>query len=76
VISDTWHNKLDMNEDSDESMNKDKKDSRLKVRFLDSESVKKTCNALSVFKIKNVKLADVLQQMTEQNSTQVMQKML
>jgi len=54
-----------MNEDSDESMNKDKKDSRLKVRFLDSESVKKTCNALSVFKIKNVKLADVLQQMTE-----------
>jgi len=49
-----------MNKDSDESMNKDKKGSRSKVRFLDSESVKKTCNALSMFKIKNVKLVNVL----------------
>jgi len=65
-----------MNENSDESMNEDKKDSRSKVRFLDSKSVKKTCNALSVPKIKNVKLANVLWQMTEQNSTQVVQKML
>jgi len=54
-----------MNENSDESMNEDKKDSRPKVRFLDSESVEKICDALSVFKIKNVKLVNVLQQMTE-----------
>ena len=49
-----------MNENSDESMNENMKDSRSKVRFLDSESVEKTCDALSVFKIKNVKLANVL----------------
>jgi len=54
------HNELNMNKDSDESMNEDKKDSRPKVRFLDSKSVEKTCDALSVFKIKNVKLANVL----------------
>jgi len=54
------HNELNMNKNSDESMNEDKKDSRPKVRFLDSESVEKTCDALSVFKIKNVKLANVL----------------
>jgi len=54
-----------MNENSDESMNEDKKNSRLTVRFLDSESLEKTCDALSVFKIKNVKLVNVLQQMTE-----------
>jgi len=65
VISDTQHDELNMNENSDESMNEDKKDSRPKVRFLDSESVKKICNALSVLKIKNVKLANVLQQMTK-----------
>jgi hypothetical protein len=53
------HNELNMNENSDESMNEDKKDSRSKVRFLDSESVEKP-NALSVFKIKNVKLVNVL----------------
>jgi len=35
------HNELSMNENSDESMNEDKKDSRSKVRFLDSEGVKK-----------------------------------
>jgi len=49
-----------MNENSDESMNEDKKDSRSKVRFLDSESVEKTCNASDMFKIKNVKLVNVL----------------
>jgi len=49
-----------MNENSDESMNKNKKGSRSKVRFLDLESVEKTCNALSVLKIKNVKLVNVL----------------
>ena len=65
VISDMWHNKLNMNEDSDESMNENKKDSRPKVKFLDSESVEKTHNASGMFKIKNVKLTDVLQQMTE-----------
>jgi len=54
-----------MNENSDESINEDTEDSRLKVRFLDSESVEKTCNASDVFKIKNVKLVNVLQQMTE-----------
>jgi len=58
-----------MNENSDESMNENKKDSRSKVRFLDSESIEKTHDTLSVFKIKNVKLVNVLQQMTEQNST-------
>ncbi len=60
-----WHNELSMNENSDESMNENKKDSRPKVKFLDSESVEKTRNASGVFKIKNVKLTDVLQQMTE-----------
>jgi len=49
-----------MNENSDESMNENKKDSRSKVRFLDSESVEKTCNASNMFKIKSVKLTDVL----------------
>jgi len=49
-----------MNEDSNETMNKDKEGSRSTVRFLESESVEKACNALSVSKIKNVKLADVL----------------
>ena len=57
-------------------MNENKEGSRSTVRFLESESVEKACNALSVFKIKNVKLVNVLQQMTEQNSTQVVQKML
>ena len=60
MISDTQHNELNMNKNSDESMNKNKKGSRSKVKFLDSESVEKTCNALSVFKIKNVKLVNVL----------------
>ena len=54
-----------MNEDSNETMNEDKEGSRSTVRFLESESVKKAHNALSVFKIKNVKLVNVLQQMTE-----------
>ena len=65
MISDTQHNKLNMNKDSDESMNENTEDSRSKVRFLDSESVEKTCNASDVSKIKNVKLVNVLQQMTE-----------
>jgi len=59
------HSKLSMNENSDESMNENKKDSRSTVRFLDSESVEKTHNASGVFKIKNMKLVNVLQQMTE-----------
>jgi len=54
-----------MNENSDEPMNKDMKGNRSKVRFLDSESVEKTCDASNMFKIKNVKLVNVLQQMTE-----------
>jgi hypothetical protein len=33
VISDMQHNELNMNENSDESMNENKKDSRSKVRF-------------------------------------------
>jgi len=60
VISDTQHDELNMNKDSDKTMNKDKKDSRSTVRFLDSEHVEKICDALSVFKIKNVKLTDVI----------------
>jgi hypothetical protein len=40
------------------------------------ESVEKTCDASDMSKIKNVKLANVLQQMMKQNSTQVVQKML
>jgi len=76
VISEAQHNELNMNEDSNETMNEDKGGSRPTVRFLESESVEKARDASDVFKIKNVKLADVLQQMTEQNSTQVVQKML
>jgi len=76
VISEARHDELSMNEDSDETMNEDKEGSRSTVRFLESESIEKARNALSVLKIKNVKLVNVLQQMTEQNSTQVVQKML
>ena len=65
-----------MNEDSNETMNEDKEGSRSTVRFFESESVEKVCDALSVFKIKNVKFVNVLQQITEQNPTQVVQKML
>jgi len=65
VISEAQHNELNMNKDSNETMNEDKEGSRSTVRFFESESVEKSCDALSVFKIKNVKLADVLQQMTE-----------
>jgi len=54
------HDELNMNKDSDKTMSKDKKGSRSTVRFLDSEHIEKTCNALSVFKIKNVKLVNVL----------------
>jgi len=54
-----------MNENSDESMNENKKGSRSTVKFLNSESVEKTHNASGVLKIKNVKLVNVLQQMTE-----------
>jgi len=54
-----------MNEDSNETMNEDKEGSRSTVRFFELKSAEKACNALSVFKIKNVKLVNVLQQMTE-----------
>jgi len=76
VIPEAQHNELDMDEDSNETMNEDKGGSRPTVRFLESESVEKARNASGVPKIKNVKLADVLQRMTEQNPTQVVQKML
>jgi len=49
-----------MNEDSNETMNENKEDSRPMMRFLELESVEKTCNASGVSKIKNVKLTDVL----------------
>jgi len=49
-----------MNEDSNETMNENKEGSRSTIRFLESESVEKSCNASGVPKIKNVKLADVL----------------
>jgi len=49
-----------MNEHSNETMNEDKEGSRSTIRFFESESVEKACNASGVFKIKNVKLADVL----------------
>ncbi len=65
VISDKRWDELDMNENNDETMNENKKDSRWTVKFLNSESVEKICEALNVFKIKNVKLVNVLQQMTE-----------
>jgi len=61
VISEAQHNELNMNEDSNETMNEDKEGSRSTIRFFESESIKKACNALGVSKIKNVKLADVLQ---------------
>ncbi len=57
-------------------MNENKEDSRPMMRFLESKSVEKTRNASGVSKIKNVKLTDVLWQITEQNPTQVVQKML
>ena len=76
MISEVWHNELNMNEDSNETMNENKEDSRSMMRFLESESVEKACDASSMFKIKNVKLVNVLQWMTEQNFTQVVQKML
>jgi len=69
VIFEVQHDELNMNEDSNETMNENKKGSRSTVRFFELESVEKVCDALSVFKIKNVKLVNVLQQMTEQNST-------
>jgi len=49
-----------MNEDSNKTMNEDKEGSRPTVRFLESESVEKACNASGVSKIKNVKLVNVL----------------
>ena len=60
MISEVQHNKLNMDEDSDETINEDKEDSRPTVRFLESEGVKKARNASSVLKIKNVKLMNVL----------------
>ncbi len=65
MISEAQHNELDIDEDSNETMNEDKEDSRSTVRFLESKSVEKACNASGVSKIKNVKLVNVLQQMTE-----------
>jgi len=60
VIFEVQHNELNMNEDSDETMNEDKEGSRSTVRFFESESVKKACNASGMSKIKNVKLVNVL----------------
>ena len=60
MISEARHDELSMNEDSDETMNEDKEGSRSTVRFLESESIEKARNALSVLKIKNVKLVNVL----------------
>jgi len=37
VVSEVQHKELNINEDSNETMNEDKKGSRLKVKFLDSE---------------------------------------
>ncbi len=65
MISDMWHDELSMNENSDKTISKNKKESRSTVRFLDSEHVEKICNASDMLKIKNVKLVNVLQQMTE-----------
>ena len=65
MISEAQHNKLNMNEDSDETMNEDKEGSRSTIRFFESKSVEKACNASGMPKIKNVKLVNVLQQMTE-----------
>jgi len=49
-----------MNKDSDETMNENKEGSRSTVRFLESKSVEKICNASDMLKIKNVKLMNVL----------------
>ena len=46
MILEVQHDELSMNEDSDETMNEDKEGSRSTVRFLESESVKKSRNAL------------------------------
>ena len=60
MISEAQHNELDMNEDSNETINEGKEGSRSMIRFLESESVKKVCNASGVSKIKNVNLVNVL----------------
>ena len=66
---------------SDSTMNVDQSESRT-VRFADSilksKEKQKTENndESAVSKIKNVKLADVLHRVTEQNSAQIIQKML
>ena len=66
---------------SDSTMNVDQSESRT-VRFADSilKSKEKQKTEISdesaVLKIKNVKLADVLCRVTEQNSVQIVQKML
>ena len=66
---------------SDDTMNVDQSESRT-VRFADSilKSKKKQkteiSNESAVLKIKNVKLADVLYRVTEQNSAQIVQKIL
>ncbi len=60
MIPEVQHNELNMNEDNNKTMNEDKEGSRSTIRFFESESVEKSCDALSMSKIKNVKLADVL----------------
>ena len=60
MIFEAQHNELSMNEHSNETINEDKEGSRSTIRFFESESVEKACNASGVFKIKNVKLANVL----------------
>jgi hypothetical protein len=60
VISEVQHNELNMNEDSNETMNEDKEAAGQQLGFLSQRVLKKVCNASGVFKIKNVKLVNVL----------------
>ncbi len=68
---------LDMTEgdDSDDTMNVDDPASKT-VRFADSKDKTKVSDGSAAPKIKNVRLVDVLRRMAEENSTQVVQKML
>ncbi len=62
-------------DDSDDTMNVNDFTSKT-VRFADSKDKTKVSDEFAALKIKNVRLVNVLCQMTEENSTQIVQKML
>ncbi len=62
-------------DDSDGTMNVNDLTSKT-VKFADSKGKTKVSDGSAAPKIKNVRLTDVLRQMAEENSTQIVQKML